>query len=158
MKKLLLLVSFFNLASCSIIPNNFEFPDFSDSFAEYSEQLVPQIYKSDIKQGSVLRADKFKLINIGMSKGEVLQTIGSPSINDGFHRNQWDYIHYSFLKNDEILSLRITLHFDKDILSKIDLKNTKDLSKIESSNIDLKNLKSLEKQEETIEDSWYKFW
>jgi len=158
MKKILSLVSFLSLSSCTLIPDSIKLPDFSESISQFSETIAPYIYKTDLKQGSVIRVDKFDLLKTGMTQEEVLKTIGSPSINDKFHKNQWEYIHHSFLKNDEILSLRITLYFEKEILSRIDLKNAEDLSRIEKNNINFENISPEDNQDEPPKDDWYKFW
>lgn len=89
-------------------------PDFS-----WSSISSFKPYKSDIPQGSVLRRFTINQLEIGMSKHQVQRIIGQPSIIDPFHRNQWDYIHYTTLGSGDIVSYRLILTFTKEGLSNI---------------------------------------
>jgi LysM repeat protein len=55
-----------------------------------------------------------------MSKSQVTELIGSPSIIDLFHNTQWDYINFSTLHQKEDIRYRLTLIFDGEILTEID--------------------------------------
>ncbi len=83
---------------------------------------MPEIdlYKTTITEGSVLEIDMVKKLRIGMTKNEVVNLIGTPSINDPFHQDQWDYIHHSTLDGEIIENYRLTLIFSEDFLAEID--------------------------------------
>ena len=78
------------------------------------------VYKPSIMQGSVLEIEAVEKLQLGMSKTTVMNLIGSPSINDPFHQYQWDYIHHSILKGEQLIHYRLRLVFDGDVLAEID--------------------------------------
>ena len=157
MKKFTLILSILILSSCTSSPYIPNLPDFSGAISNISEVLSPEVYKKDINQGAVLRTKNFKKIKPGMTQNEVINLIGTPSIDDIFHKNQWEYIHHSTLKNDEVLSIRITLFFDNGKLTNISKVDDAKLTSIEEQNI---NLDSLDISDNEIKNSseWYKFW
>lgn len=80
---------------------------------------LPTFYKADIKQGSVLKPAQVAKLKLGMSKTAVQDLIGSPSIIDPFHPNQWDYINHSTLHKKDDIHTRLTLIFQKNQLIEI---------------------------------------
>ena len=78
------------------------------------------IYKPSIMQGSVLEIEAVEKLKLGMSKTNVMNLIGSPSINDPFHEYQWDYIHHSIINGEQVIHYRLRLIFDGDVLAEID--------------------------------------
>lgn len=103
MKKIILVVWVFSLSGCSIS----------------MPELFSDTYKQDINQGSVLDKTKVKQLEIGMNKTQVQELIGSPSIIDPFHQNQWDYINHSTLHKKNNIRYRLTLKFKDDNLISI---------------------------------------
>ncbi|HCK61595.1 MAG TPA: hypothetical protein DHV82_00025, partial [Gammaproteobacteria bacterium] len=116
MNKLTLIVfSLPFLSACS--PSMPELPDLP-SLPSMSD-IIPTPYKADIYQGSVLERFKINQLKVGMSKAQVQDLIGSPSVIDPFHNNQWDYINYSTPGTGSIVHYRLTLAFDNATLTKI---------------------------------------
>ena len=77
-------------------------------------------YRPDIRQGNVLDTDQIKKLQLGMTQKQVSFLLGSPLLQDPFHRNRWDYI-YTLKKPDEPMQQqRLTLYFKGDALEKID--------------------------------------
>jgi outer membrane protein assembly factor BamE len=99
-------------------------PDISDIIPDIS---LPTLYKADIHQGSVLDRYKINQLKLGMSKARVQDLIGSPSIIDPFHNNQWDYINHSTLFKKDDIRYRLVLKFDGDTLTDI---NTADIGSL----------------------------
>jgi outer membrane protein assembly factor BamE len=113
MNKLTLIVfSLPFLSACS--PSMPELPDLPSM-----SDIVPTPYKADIYQGSVLERFKINQLKVGMSKAQVQDLIGSPSVIDPFHNNQWDYINYSTPGTGSIIHYRLILAFDDATLTKI---------------------------------------
>ena len=79
-----------------------------------------ELYKPTITEGSDLDIESVKKIKIGMTKDDVINLIGTPSINDPFHQDQWDYIHHSSIDGEKIVYYRLTLIFSGDYLAEID--------------------------------------
>ena len=88
---------------------------------------TPTPYKNDINQGSSLDRFQVNQLKIGMSQVQVQNLIGSPSIIDPFHNNQWNYINHSTLHQKEDLRYRLVLTFDNKQLTQI---NTSDITSL----------------------------
>jgi outer membrane protein assembly factor BamE len=130
MKRLTLLVLILPLLTgCGVsmpkIPS-ISMPDFSKvSMPSWPSFLTPSwpsidVHKPTIIQGSVLEIEAVEQLQLGMSKNAVMELIGSPSINDPFHEDQWDYIHHSTIDGEEVIHYRLTLIFTGNLLSVID--------------------------------------
>lgn len=78
------------------------------------------VHKPTIIQGSVLEIEAVGQLQLGMSKVTVMDLIGSPSVSDPFHEDQWDYIHHSTIDGEEVIHYRLTLIFVDNLLSIID--------------------------------------
>lgn len=50
----------------------------------------------------------------------VLSILGTPPLKDPFHTQRWDYIYNSNPGTDESLASRLSLFFDKGVLTRID--------------------------------------
>jgi len=94
---------------------------------------MPEIdlYKPTISQGSVLEIDAVNKLTIGMSKDTVINLIGTPSINDPFHQDQWDYIHHSSIDGEMLSHYRLTLIFSGNYLAEIDSSGLDELTNSE---------------------------
>ena len=68
-----------------------------DSILEMIEEgpeWMPKPYKIPIEQGTLLSQKNLDRLKIGLSKEQVKFLLGSPTIEDAFHSEQWDYIFY----------------------------------------------------------------
>jgi len=75
------------------------------------------VYRQPIYQGNLLESTAVEQLQEGMSKQQVLGLIGTPSIQDPFHHDRWDYTstqRTDRLGNTEIKNL--TLWFENDAL------------------------------------------
>ncbi|AYQ56349.1 outer membrane protein assembly factor BamE domain-containing protein [Bathymodiolus thermophilus thioautotrophic gill symbiont] len=90
------------------------------TFPTYVSNLLPTPYRADIHQGSVLNRFDVNRLKTGMSKHQVQDIIGHPSVIDPFHKNQWDYINYSSLGSGKIINYRLILTFAQEKLTNID--------------------------------------
>jgi len=101
-------------------------PDFSKlSVPSWPSFLTPSwpsidVHKASVIQGSVLEVHAVEQLQFGMNKEAVMELIGSPSISDPFHEDQWDYIHHSTIDGEEVVHYRLTLIFEANLLSVID--------------------------------------
>lgn len=77
------------------------------------------IYKQPIYQGNLLEKAAVDQLQTGMSKQQVQVLIGTPSIEDPFHQNRWDYT--STQRVDRVGTTQrknLTLWFENDALAK----------------------------------------
>ena len=92
------------------------------SLPSWAKPKLPsiEVYKPTIMQGSVLEMSDVNQLQIGMTKNQVMDLIGSPSIIDPFHQYQWDYINHSSIEGETKIQYRLRLIFDGNILAEID--------------------------------------
>jgi len=82
---------------------------------------VPSIkpYKMPIQQGNLVTSKMMMQLKPGMTKTQVRFVMGTPLINDSFHKDQWDYF-YQMEKDGAIIEKRrVILMFEKDLLAKV---------------------------------------
>ena len=78
--------------------------------------------------------------------------MGSPSIVDPFHKNEWNYLNNSFFPSGENVYFRLRLVFKGDTLKEIDKSK---LGSIPDEDILIKGSKI---EAEINTNSWYEFW
>jgi len=141
MKKITLIaLSLPFLSACSpSMPEMPEMPEMPSMSKLIPDISLPTLFKSDINQGSVLDRFNVNQLKIGMSKTEVQNLIGSPSVIDPFHNSQWDYINHSTLYKKDDINYRLTLIFDKNILKNIDASKLSSLPPLTEKEQELEN-------------------
>ncbi len=78
------------------------------------------VHKIDVQQGNVLEPEIIEQLKTGMTQKQVRFLLGTPTLQDPFHHNRWDYI-FSEVKNGEMETVqRITLTFSDDTLVNIE--------------------------------------
>ena len=100
------------------------------SWLDFSMPKI-DLYKPTITQGSDLEIESVNKIKIGMTKDAVINLIGTPSINDPFHQDQWDYIHHSSIDGEKLTHYRLTLIFSGNYLAEIDSSDLDELTNSE---------------------------
>jgi outer membrane protein assembly factor BamE len=75
------------------------------------------IYKQNVQQGNAHDQDDLDEVEIGMSKKQVAYLLGTPAVQDPFHRDRWDYISMLSRRGGEPVSRLITLTFEDDLLT-----------------------------------------
>lgn len=94
----------------------------SVALASCSDLSVPLItpYKMDIRQGNYVTPETREKLKIGMTKAQVRYVLGSPTINDAFHGNRWDYLYLLERGGKVIEKQNMTLYFEGDNLARIE--------------------------------------
>jgi len=102
--KLVAILSFF-LISCGF---HNSVPDF-----------LPNVYQMDIQQGNEIDSEMLLQLKPGMTKSQVRFVLGTPLIQDSFHKQRWDYV-YAMRKGGVLIEKRhIIVNFEKDLLKNI---------------------------------------
>lgn len=76
----------------------------------------PGVYKIDIPQGNVVTQEMVDKLRPGMNRRQVRFVMGSPLVEDTFHKDRWDYIYTMKTGEGEYSRERISLHFKDDKL------------------------------------------
>ena len=76
-------------------------------------------YVPDTIQGNFISSEQYAKLEVGMSREQVRQILGTPLLASYFHANRWDYV-FEFKRLGEKLSKerRVTVFFDGDKVTK----------------------------------------
>ncbi len=78
-----------------------------------------RVYTPEVQQGNVVTQEMVDQIKIGMTRRQIRFILGTPLVEDLFHKNRWDY--YFFRKRGKKAMERreLILFFENDKLVKI---------------------------------------
>lgn len=82
--------------------------------------ILPDPHRIDIQQGNHVKPEDLEKIRIGMSRDQVRFVLGTPLLQDAFHRDRWDYVYYLKPGDGETRQSRVSLYFQGDELVRID--------------------------------------
>jgi len=79
------------------------------------------VYRVDVQQGNLLEDNDVEAVQVGMTRSQVRFLLGTPVVEDSFHRDRWDYIYY-FRQGRRRTADRswLIVHFDADRVKVID--------------------------------------
>jgi outer membrane protein assembly factor BamE len=72
------------------------------------------VYKQPVFQGNLLDKANVEQLATGMSRQQVYGLLGSPAVEDPFHKNRWDYIATQRRGHGQTEIKTFTVHFDGD--------------------------------------------
>ena len=64
------------------------------SIAVVAGLLSGCVYRPTISQGNLIKAEDLEEVRVGMTRNQVRFLLGTPMIDDPFHRDRWDYVYY----------------------------------------------------------------
>ncbi len=76
-------------------------------------------YKLPIQQGNIIESESLPKLKSGMSKNQVAQVLGTPLLNDIFHANRWDYVHYVNKRGRMAEQKHMALIFEDEKLTRL---------------------------------------
>ena len=78
------------------------------------------VYRANIAQGNVIKEEDLVQLELGMTKNQVRFLLGTPMIDDPFHKDRWDYVYYFKIGRREAIAQRwISVYFEDDVVSEI---------------------------------------
>jgi outer membrane protein assembly factor BamE len=129
-------------------------------------KFLPETYRQDISQGNEITPEMLLEISPGMNKSQVRFYLGTPLIQDSFHKNRWDYIYVVRKEGKFIESRHLILTFKKDKLVNLKgdlIDRNKDVKNMEFQNAkewdeeslaeEQKKFVDIEEKKETLEKS-----
>jgi outer membrane protein assembly factor BamE len=78
------------------------------------------IYKVDVYQGALLEKKNVDQLKPGLTKRQVFALLGSPSVQDPFHQERWDYVATVSKRGGDTEVKNLVLTFDGDALASIE--------------------------------------
>lgn len=77
------------------------------------------VYKQNIQQGNALDQEDLDKLRLGMSMNQVSFLLGTPSVQDPFHHDRWDYVSSFSRRGDEPVARKVTLYFEDGSLAEM---------------------------------------
>jgi outer membrane protein assembly factor BamE len=74
------------------------------------------IYKQNVQQGNAHEQEDLDQVTLGMTKKQVAYLLGTPAVQDPFHKDRWDYISMLSRRGGEPVRRLVTLTFENDLL------------------------------------------
>lgn len=74
----------------------------------------------DIQQGTIITPEMTEQLKPGMTRAQVRNVMGTPTISDPFHQDRWDYVYTLKEPREAALRRHIALYFDGDTLVRIE--------------------------------------
>ena len=80
----------------------------------------PGVYRINVEQGNVVTEEMVEQLRPGLNRRQVRYIMGTPLIEDSFHKDRWDY-RYLLRNGNELLSeTQLTLWFQDDELVRVE--------------------------------------
>ena len=79
------------------------------------------VFRIDIQQGNVLEQENIEQVAVGMSRSAVQFLLGTPLVEDSFHRDRWDYAYYLQRgRSRQVSQAWMVVYFEGDRVVRID--------------------------------------
>lgn len=83
--------------------------------------LTGCLYRQPVYQGNLMEKTKVDQLQAGMSKDQVAELLGLPSIQDPFHHSRWDYTSTERVGRTGKTQIKnFTVYFENDLVTKWD--------------------------------------
>lgn len=79
------------LGGCSLFTEERQANSREDLYQPTLLDRLPLIYRPTIQQGNVVTQEQVNQLEPGMSRRQVQFILGSPTLQDAFHADRWDY-------------------------------------------------------------------
>ena len=78
------------------------------------------VYRTSIAQGNLIEQEDLDQVEVGMTRNQVRFLLGTPMIDDPFHKDRWDYIYYLKVGREDATFKRwVSVIFEDDIVAEI---------------------------------------
>ncbi|MDZ7643780.1 MAG: outer membrane protein assembly factor BamE [Woeseiaceae bacterium] len=79
------------------------------------------VYQAPLSQGNLIKQEDLDQVEIGMTRSQVRFLLGTPMIDDPFHRNRWDYVYYLRVGREDASAKRwVSIFFDGDAVTRME--------------------------------------
>ena len=78
------------------------------------------VFKANISQGNIVEQEDLDQVTVGMTRSQVRFLLGTPMIDDPFHRDRWDYVYYLKVGRKDTTGKRwVSILFEGDVVTEI---------------------------------------
>jgi outer membrane protein assembly factor BamE len=128
--RLILIFLLLNLTACSLIGTNTNSEEDTSEvetdtsislvpFINLAIKMLPETYRLEVQQGNEINADMLMKLKPDMTTSQVKFILGTPLIQDSFHKDRWDYVYVMRKEGKVIESRHVVLLFKNELLSEI---------------------------------------
>ena len=128
--RLILIFLLLNLTACSLIGTNTNSEEDTSEvetdtsislvpFINLAIKMLPETYRLEVQQGNEINADMLMKLKPDMTTSQVKFILGTPLIQDSFHKDRWDYVYVMRKEGKVIESRHVVLLFKNELLREI---------------------------------------
>jgi outer membrane protein assembly factor BamE len=78
------------------------------------------VYRQNIAQGNILKQEDLDQVEMGMTRNQIRFLLGTPMIDDPFHKDRWDYAYYLKVgRKDATFKRWVSIIFTEGLVSEI---------------------------------------
>jgi len=78
------------------------------------------VYRANIAQGNLIKQEDLDQAEVGMTRVQIRFLLGTPMIDDPFHKDRWDYIYFLKIGRKDAAAKRwVSVFFTEDRVSEI---------------------------------------
>ena len=78
------------------------------------------VYRASIAQGNLVQEEDLAQVDVGMTRKQVRFLLGTPMVDDPFHKDRWDYVYYLKIGREDATFKRwVSVFFEDDIVSEV---------------------------------------
>ena len=82
----------------------------------FLNSCASNFYQVPVAQGNIISVSMLSKLETGLSKAQVQYIMGTPSINDPFDSNKWDYVGFEIVGDEVFREVHHSLIFKDDKL------------------------------------------
>jgi len=78
------------------------------------------VYRLNIAQGNLIEQEDLDQIEVGMTRNQIRFLLGTPMIDDPFHKDRWDYVYFLKIGREDATFKRwVSVVFEENVVSEI---------------------------------------
>jgi outer membrane protein assembly factor BamE len=78
------------------------------------------VYRANIAQGNLIKQEDLDQAEVGMTRNQIRFLLGTPMVDDPFHKDRWDYVYYLKIGRKDAAQKRwVSVFFTDDRVSEI---------------------------------------
>lgn len=78
------------------------------------------VYRASISQGNLIKQEDLDQAEVGMTRNQIRFLLGTPMVDDPFHKDRWDYVYYLKVGREDATFKRwVSVIFENDRVSEI---------------------------------------
>ena len=91
---------------------------FNDASGRVASIVSP--YKIDIVQGNFVSKEQADALQVGMSRAQVRDILGTPLLASMFHADRWDYVFTFYRQGAQPQARKVSVHFNGNTLARFE--------------------------------------